>query len=254
MPPVEAPGTWFEWAPDSLLLYTSSMNPPSGRRLLVIEDEPSLVAALRYSLQREGFRVDSAADGVEGLEKARSLQPDLIVLDLMLPRLDGLEVCRRVRATSNVPILMLTARADEVDKVVGLEVGADDYLAKPFGMRELVARVRALLRRAPDTADRGQPLTVGALTLDPAGHTVRRDGEPVELKPREFALLRFLASHAGQAFTRDQLIERVWGHDFPGDERTVDVHVRWLREKIEADPGRPVHLLTVRGVGYKLVT
>ncbi len=226
----------------------------SGRKLLVIEDEPSLVAALRYSLQQEGFRVDSAADGVEGLEKARSLRPDLIILDLMLPRLDGLEVCRRLRASFAVPILMLTARADEVDKVVGLEMGADDYMTKPFGMRELVARVRALLRRVPDTADRGEPLTVGTLTLDPGARTVRRDGEPVDLKPREFELLRFLASHAGQAFTRDQLIERVWGHDFPGDERTVDVHVRWLREKIEADPGRPVHLLTVRGVGYKLVT
>lgn len=229
------------------------MNPPSGRRLLVIEDEPSLVAALRYSLQKEGFRVDSATDGLDGLEKARSLRPDLLILDLMLPGLDGIEVCRRLRTSSNVPILMLTARADEVDKVVGLEVGADDYLTKPFGMRELVARVRALLRRAPEPAG-DEPLAVGSLTLDPRGRTVRRNGQQVELKPREFELLRFLASHPGQAFTRDQLIERVWGHDFPGDERTVDVHVRWLREKLEADPSRPAHLLTVRGVGYKLVT
>jgi DNA-binding response OmpR family regulator len=230
------------------------MNPPSGRSILVIEDEAPLAAALRYSLQKEGFQVFSASDGLDGLEKARSLRPNLIILDLMLPRLDGIEVCRRLRAASNVPILILTARADEVDKVVGLEVGADDYMTKPFGMRELIARVRALLRRGGDVATGDRPITVAGLTIDPRGRTVRRDDGEVRLHPREFELLYFLASHPGQAFTREQIIERVWGYDFPGDARTVDVHVRWLRAKLEDDPAHPVHLLTVRGVGYKLVT
>lgn len=234
--------------------YTLSMNRPSGRSLLVIEDEAALVAALRYSLQKEGFQVFSAEDGLDGLEKARRLRPDLVILDLMLPKLDGIEVCRRLRASSNVPILMLTARADEVDKIVGLEVGADDYMTKPFGLRELVARVRALLRRAGDVATHDRPFMVGEWTIDPRGRAVRCQARNVGLRPREFELLYFLASHPGQAFTREQIIERVWGDDFPGDARTVDVHIRWLREKLEADPAHPVHLLTVRGVGYKVVT
>jgi DNA-binding response OmpR family regulator len=192
--------------------------------VLVIEDEPTLVSAISYNLRQGGFDVISANDGVTGLQAARRERPDLIVLDLMLPKLDGLEVCRRVRAESGVPIIMLTAKAEETDRVVGLELGADDYVPKPFGMRELVARVRALLRRSA-----------------------------TQEKPREFDLLALLAEHAGQVFTRDQILEHAWGYDFFGGSRTVDVHMRWLREKLEDDPAHPEHLLTVRGVGYKFV-
>lgn len=222
--------------------------------VLVVEDEPTLVSAISYNLRRSGFDVVSASDGVAGLQAARREHPDLIVLDLMLPKMDGLEVCRRVRAESGVPILMLTARAEEGDRVAGLDLGADDYVPKPFGMRELVARVRALLRRssAGDHAE-GDVLRAGAIEIDLRGRTVRRDGREVPLKPKEFDLLALLAEHAGQVFTRDQILEHAWGYDFLGGSRTVDVHVRWLREKLEDDPARPVHLRTVRGVGYKFV-
>lgn len=222
--------------------------------VLVVEDEPTLVSAISYNLRRSGFDVISASDGVAGLQAARREHPDLIVLDLMLPKMDGLEVCRRVRAESGVPILMLTARAEEGDRVAGLDLGADDYVPKPFGMRELVARVRALLRRssAGDHAE-GDVLRAGAIEIDLRGRTVRRDGREVPLKPKEFDLLALLAEHAGQVFTRDQILEHAWGYDFLGGSRTVDVHVRWLREKLEDDPARPVHLRTVRGVGYKFV-
>jgi DNA-binding response OmpR family regulator len=177
------------------------------------------------------------------------------VLDLMLPKMDGLEVCRRVRAESDVPILMRTAKGEELDRVVGLEMGADDYLTKPFSMRELMARVRALLRRAgaQTAADDSRRITAGSLEMDLRGRTVRRDGEEVQLKPKEFDLLFYLARNAGQVFTREQLLENVWGYEFFGGSRTVDVHVRWLREKLEQDPARPRHLLTVRGVGYKFI-
>ncbi|MBF6599439.1 MAG: response regulator transcription factor [Dehalococcoidia bacterium] len=220
--------------------------------MLVIEDEASLVATLSYNLRKHGFGVLAATDGVAGLQTARRERPDLIVLDLMLPKMDGLEICRRLRAESDVPILMLTARTEEVDRVVGLELGADDYLTKPFGMRELVARVRALLRRAR-SSDGPMPdrVIAGAIELDLRGHSVTREGAAVALKPKEFELLAFLAQHAGQAFTREQILQRVWGYDFFGGSRTVDVHMRWLREKLESDPARPAHLLTVRGVGYK---
>jgi DNA-binding response OmpR family regulator len=225
-----------------------------AKTILVVEDEASLASTLSYNLRKNGFNVVSAADGVEGLAAARRDRPDAIVLDLMLPKMDGLEVCRRVRAESEVPILMLTARSEELDKVVGLEMGADDYLTKPFSMRELMARVRALLRRAAarDPGD-GSRLTVGELELDVRGRTVFRAGEEVPLKPKEFDLLFFLASNAGQVFTREQLLENVWGYDFFGGSRTVDVHIRWLRERMEPIPGRPRHIQTVRGVGYKFV-
>jgi DNA-binding response OmpR family regulator len=226
-----------------------------ARTVLVVEDEPSLASTLSYNLRKNGFNVMSEADGVAGLRTARRDRPDMIILDLMLPRMDGLEVCRRVRAESDVPILMLTAKGEEMDKVVGLEVGADDYLTKPFSMRELMARVKALLRRAGargEGDDVGR-VVAGKLELDARGRTVRREGEEVLLKPKEFDLLFFLARHAGQVFTREQVLEQVWGYDFFGGSRTVDVHVRWLREKLEDVPGRPKHLLTVRGVGYKFV-
>ena len=226
----------------------------SAKTVLVVEDEASLASTLSYNLRKNGFNVVSAADGLEGLQAARREHPDMIVLDLMLPKMDGLEVCRRIRAESEVPILMLTAKSEELDKVVGLEMGADDYLTKPFSMRELMARVRALLRRSGTReADDTGKISVGHLELDVRGRVVFREGEEVVLKPKEFDLLYFLARHAGQVFTREQLLENVWGYDFFGGSRTVDVHIRWLREKLEKDPARPKHLQTIRGVGYKFV-
>lgn len=227
----------------------------AGAKVLVVEDEPSLVATLSYNLRKNGFDVVSATDGAAGLQAARRDRPDVVVLDLMLPKMDGLEVCRRIRGDSDVPILMLTAKGEELDRVVGLEMGADDYLTKPFGMRELMARVRALLRRsgARRAEGDGGQITAGAIEIDPRGRTVRRDGADVALKPKEFDLLTFLARNPGQVFTREQILERVWGYDFFGGSRTVDVHMRWLREKVEVEPARPAHLLTVRGVGYKFV-
>jgi DNA-binding response OmpR family regulator len=225
------------------------------RTVLIVEDEASLVSTLSYNFRKNGFNVIAAADGVEGLRVARREQPDVIVLDLMLPKMDGLEVCRRLRTDSDVPILMLTAKGEELDRVVGLEIGADDYLTKPFSMRELVARVRALIRRSSGRATRedASRITAGSLELDARGRTVLRNGSPVALKPKEFDLVFFLARNAGQVFTREQLLEHVWGYEFFGGSRTVDVHVRWLREKLEDHPAQPKHLLTVRGVGYKFV-
>ena len=227
----------------------------SAKTVLVVEDEPTLASALSYNLRKNGFNVVSEADGLAGLQAARRDVPDIIVLDLMLPKMDGLEVCRRIRAESDVPILMLTAKSDEMDKVVGLEIGADDYLTKPFSMRELMARVKALLRRSAARAEESgvAKIVAGHLELDARGRVVLRGGEEVLLKPKEFDLLFFLAKNAGQVFTRDQILEQVWGYDFFGGNRTVDVHMRWLREKLEDDPGRPKQLLTVRGVGYKFV-
>jgi len=227
-----------------------------ARTVLVVEDEQALAAAISYNLRKNGFDVIAAADGVVALQEARRAMPDVIVLDLTLPGIDGLEICRRIRTTSNVPILMLTARSEELDKVVGLEMGADDYLTKPFGMRELMARIRALVRRAASQAaerDDSVHVRAGDLDFDARGRTVLRDGREIALKPKEFDLVFFLAQNAGQVFTREQLLERVWGYDFFGGSRTVDVHVRWLREKLEADPSRPGHILTVRGVGYKFI-
>jgi two-component system OmpR family response regulator len=224
----------------------------------VVEDDQSLLTALRYSLNREGYAVITATDGAEALTKARDDPPDLILLDLMLPTMNGLEVCRTLRQEGDiVPILILTAKDSEVDRVVGIEVGADDYVTKPFSMRELLARVAALLRRAaihrdsPSGTLRAERIVFGDWTLDAAARTLASGAASVRLRPKEFDLLTFLARNRGRAFSRDQLLEAVWGFEYPGESRTVDVHVRWLREKIEPSPGEPRYILTVRGLGYR---
>ena len=225
--------------------------------ILLVEDEETLSSALQFSLEREGFTVRTAADGLTGLAMSRELHPDLVLLDLMLPGIDGLEVCRRIRSQSATPILMLTAKADEVDKIVGLELGADDYVTKPFSMRELLARIRAQLRRGElqkSSADSGKESTVvaaGGLEMDLARRLALKGKTPVQLRPKEFDLLAFFLRSPGIVFSRETLLERVWGFDYVGDSRTVDVHVRWLREKIEDNPAEPRNLLTVRGIGYK---
>jgi DNA-binding response OmpR family regulator len=234
-----------------------------AEKILVVDDEISLQETLAYNLKREGYLVDVAGDGPAALDLARQSKPDLIILDIMLPGLDGFEVCRILRKEMSTPVLMLTARDDEIDRVVGLEVGADDYLAKPFSMRELIARVKALLRRVriirqevgtTTTAD-GTPLpkilTFDNLVIDMTRREVKKDNKVVALKPKEYELLTFLAQHIGQMLTREFILERVWGWDFVGDSRTVDVHVRWLREKIEVDPSDPKRIVTVRGAGYR---
>lgn len=228
--------------------------------VLVVEDDAGIRDAVAYNLGLDGHTVLTAGDGASGLELARSHHPDAVVLDVMLPRMSGLDVCRILRAETPVPILLLTARDAEPDRVQGLELGADDYVTKPFSMRELRARVGSMLRRddlsrhAGVKADEGvQAVTAGRLTLDPARHELRRDGAPVPLRPREFALLEYLMRHPEQVLTRDQILESVWGITYRGETRTVDVHVRWLREKIEDEPGHPQHILTVRSIGYKFV-
>lgn len=261
------------------------------RTILLVDDEPTLRETLAEALEGEGWSVVTAADGAEALERFRSERPDLVLLDLMLPELSGIEICRILRAESDVPIVMLTARDSEVDKVVGLELGADDYVTKPFSLRELGARIRAIFRRAeraergegravrpvvgggPQPANRPQqpsggegpataepapveapppPVRVGRVEVDLAGRRILQDGVPVPLKPKAFELLAFLLRHPGQAFSRDQLLERVWGYDYPGETRTVDVHVHWLRAAIEPDPAHPTIIETVRGLGYVL--
>ena len=230
-----------------------------GSKILVVEDDRNLLEVLKYNLVKEGYEVLTAADGVQALDAARSNKPDLIVLDIMLPKLDGFEVCRILRTEMTAPILMLTAKAGETDKVVGLELGADDYMTKPFSMREFLARVKAMLRRAEMMKTAATPaqepipslIKVGEIEVDLARHTVSRSGTLIDLSPKEFDLLGFLVKNKEQVFTRDQLLEKVWGYDYAGDTRTVDVHVRWLRQKIEYDPANPKHLLTVRGIGYK---
>jgi len=230
-----------------------------GSKVLIVEDDRTLLEVLRYNLAREGYDVLTAADGSAGLETARSDKPDLVILDVMLPKMDGYEVCRILRRETTVPIMMLTAKTEETDRVVGLEVGADDYVTKPFSMRELMARVRAMLRRTEMMKKEAESgalapapcLKAGDLEIDTARHKVFRSGVAVELSRMEFALLEFLARNQGQVFSRDHLLEKVWGYDFAGDTRTVDVHVSWLRHKIETDPAHPEHIVTVRGVGYK---
>jgi DNA-binding response OmpR family regulator len=225
-----------------------------ARSILVVDDERTLRETLAEGLEEEGFAVFQAADGREAVEAFRRHHPDLILLDLMLPELSGTEVCRIIRAESGVPILMLTAKSAEIDKVVGLELGADDYVTKPFSFRELLARVRALLRRAEAQAQVTEPETIdlGAVKVDLAGRRLLRDGETLPVKPKAFDLLVFLLRNAGHVFTREQLLEHVWGYDYAGETRTVDVHVHWLRAQIESDPAEPVYLETVRGVGYVL--
>lgn len=228
--------------------------------ILVVEDETALRETLVYNLTRQNYTVESAADGVAALEAARRLHPDLILLDLMLPKMDGLEVCRILRQELNIPILMLTARDDEIDRVLGLEIGADDYITKPFSMRELLARVKAHLRRerlirddmdATQVSTSKDLLTFSNLTLDLNRREVRLDDRPLPLKPQEYELLLFLAQHRGQALSREFLLERVWGWEFSGGTRTVDVHIHWLREKIEEDSAQPKRIVTVRGSGYR---
>ncbi len=239
-----------------------------ARKILVVDDEDVLVETLAYNLEQAGYVVVTAADGTTALEVARRERPDLIILDLMLPEMDGLEVCRQLRREGNMattPILMLTAKGEEIDKVVGLEVGADDYVTKPFGRRELLARVRALVRRAeyPSASDEqlaqepaqevsrpARDLVAGPVRIDLAGRRVNCRGQDLELQPKQFDLLTYLVRNRGTVLTRDQLLHNVWGYDYAGDTRTVDVHVRWLREKLEEDPANPKLIQTVRGVGY----
>ncbi len=222
-------------------------------RVLVVDDEETMVRSLATLLAQEGFDVTAARDGPEALVAARAEHPDLILLDVMLPGLDGLEVCRQIRTWSAVPIIMLTAKTAEGDKVVGLEVGADDYVTKPFSARELVARVKANLRRAQMQTQQAQEerLQAGDVAMDTGTRRVTVGGKEVALSPKEFDLLRVLLGHEGRVLGRDFLLNRVWGEDFFGDTRTLDVHIRWLREKVEKDPGAPRHIQTVHGVGYR---
>lgn len=224
----------------------------SGKRILVVDDEPNIVELTRMYLEQEGFQVESAADGAQALELINDREPALIVLDLMLPEVDGFEVCRRTRARSEVPIIMLTARDEDVDKIVGLELGADDYLTKPFNPRELVARVKAILRRSERAAPAGdQPIQLADLSIDPARREVTVGGEQVKLRAKEFDLLHTFAANQGIVLTREQLLDLVWGYDFYGQTRTVDVHVAHLRKRLK---GSHVQIETVTGVGYKLVS
>ena len=225
-----------------------------ARTILVVEDEPTLRETVAEALETEGFEVRAAGDGQSAVAQFREHRPDLILLDLMLPGMSGMDVCRIVRAESSVPIVMLTARDSEVDKVVGLEIGADDYVTKPFSLRELSARIRAIFRRSDQlTAAQLPPLVdLGTVRIDLAGHRILRDGRDVPVKPKVFELLTFLLRHPGQVMTRDQLLEHVWGYDYPGETRTVDVHVHWLRSAIEVDAANPAIVQTVRGVGYVL--
>jgi len=229
--------------------------------ILVVEDEPALRDTLSYNLKKDGFIVETVGDGRSALDSARRLKPDLIVLDLMLPEIDGFEVCRILRREMITPILMLTARDDEIDRVVGLEVGADDYLTKPFSMRELMARVKAQLRRSrllkeelgkSSVEEKPQEkLVFKNLVINITRREITLDDEPLALKPQEYDLLLFFAQHKGQMLSREFILERVWGWDFIGDSRTVDVHVRWLRQKIEANASEPKRIVTVRGGGYR---
>ena len=222
-------------------------------KILIVEDDANLLEAVKYNCRKEGYDTFSSSDGAEALETARTIKPDLILLDIMLPGMSGYEVCRILRQETTVPIIMVTARDDEIDKVTGLDLGADDYVTKPFSMRELLARIRAMLRRTEIQETAGTlPISIGDLEIDTSHHSIRKSGEVLNMKPKEFDLLYFLGKNKGLVFSRDQLLEKVWGYDFSGDTRTVDVHVRWLREKIEDYPDEPKRLITVRGVGYKL--
>ena len=228
--------------------------PAKPSRILVTEDEPDMVLGLKDNFEFEGYEVVTAADGAAGLERARALKPDLLILDIMLPKLSGLEVCKTLRGEGfESPIIMLTARGQEIDKVVGLELGADDYVTKPYSARELVARIRAVLRRRGEAAEApGEGvLEAGPVRMDVERHVVAVDGETVALPLKEFDLLEFLLRNAGRVLTRGQLIDRVWGADYVGDTKTLDVHVKRLRSKIEPEPSNPRHIVTVRGLGYK---
>lgn len=227
------------------------------QKVLVVDDEQPIADILKFNLEKEGYEVVCAYDGDEAIDLAESEEPDLILLDIMLPKKDGNEVCREVRKTQNMPIIMLTAKDDEIDKVLGLELGADDYVTKPFSNREVVARVKANLRRQQqiaesDTVKPSKDIEIGTLVIHPGAYTVSKDGEELDLTHREFELLHYLARHIGQVMTREDLLETVWGYDYFGDVRTVDVTVRRLREKIEDNPSNPMWIVTRRGVGYYL--
>ena len=225
-----------------------------AKKVLIIEDEKSISDIVKFNLVKEGFEVDTAFDGLTGLNKAMEIKPDLILLDVMLPSMDGFQVCKKVRETSNVPIIMLTAKEEEVDKVLGLELGADDYITKPFGMRELVARIKANIRRTEAVEGlKNEPAdiqTFGNLEIDMNRYEARKDGEALELTLREFELLKYLAERENKVFSREQLLEEVWGYEYYGDIRTVDVTVRRLREKLEDDSSEPQYIMTKRGIGY----
>ena len=225
----------------------------SPQRILIVEDDPAIAAFVQTALEREGFATEVVGQGDRALERADAAPPDLILLDLMLPGMDGLQVCQAIRRRpAYIPIIMLTAKDDDVDKIVGLELGADDYITKPFKTRELIARVRAILRLVQHSAgSTSHRLRFGALEVDFDGRTVMRDGQPISLTPKEFDLLALLASNPGRVFGRDTLLEKVWGYDYLGESRTVDVHIQRLRQKIEQDPHQPVFLVTVRNIGYK---
>jgi DNA-binding response OmpR family regulator len=226
-----------------------------AQTVLVVEDDELIVESLRYGLEHEGYRVLTAGDGVEGLRLANAEAPDLVLMDVMMPIMDGREACRALRSISNVPIIMLTARGEEMDKVIGLELGADDYVVKPFGMRELVARIRAQLRRTEmpsrGGAASGSRVVVGDVELDRDSHVVSRSGRVLDLRPKEYDLLSVLMTQPGHAFERSELLDAVWGEGWFGDPRTLDVHMRWLRQKLEDEPAQPRYLLTVRGTGYR---
>ena len=224
-------------------------------RVLVIDDEPAIRDAVAYALRSDGFDVEEAADGETGLEKALSGDNDVVVLDLMLPGMPGTEVCRRLRAESAVPVIMLTARGAEIDRVLGLEIGADDYVTKPFSMAELIGRIRAMLRRRElDRSGTGGKLQIGTLELDPMRHEARVDGEPKRLTPSEFKLLLLLAEQPERVFSRREIMQHLWDSDYVGDQRACDIHISNLRQKLERDPASPERIVTVRGVGYKLAT
>lgn len=230
----------------------------SKERILIIEDEPNIIELVTYNLEKEGWLVSKAQTGEEGWEKIQAEHPDLILLDLMLPGIDGMEICRRTRQnklTRDIPIIILTAKAEEADRVLGLESGADDYVTKPFSPRELIARIRAVLRRADKSfseAEELETLVLGPIKMDLRQHKVLVHNKEIELTPKEFDLLHLLLSHPGRAFSREYLLENLWGYEFFGDTRTVDVHVRRLRQKIEDNPAQPYWLETVRGVGYRI--
>jgi len=235
------------------MVKADSAVPTRMKRILIIEDDKDIVELVRYNLEKEGFQVAASGDGVSGLTQVRKAPPSLLLLDLMLPRLSGLEICKEIRRDqrlNKLPILILTARGDEADRVIGLELGADDYVTKPFSPRELVARVKALLRRVEPAGETDKPIRVGALEIDPSSYRVTHGEKPLTLSTLEFRLLYFLASRPNRVFTRDQLLDSVWGADRFVTPRSVDVYVRRLREKIEADPEKPAHLKTVRGAGY----
>ena len=225
------------------------------KKILIVDDEKNIRDIIIYNLKKEGYQILQAADGEEGVRLAMEEEPDLILLDIMMPKMDGYDACKKIRETKNTPIIMLTARAEEVDKVLGLEFGADDYVTKPFGVRELMARVKANLRKAAFRAEPAADAPVAGsaferLDLNPDRYEVRKDGKIIDLTLREFELLKFLSGQKGQVFSRETLLEKVWGYEYFGDVRTVDVTIRRLREKIEDEPGKPVYILTKRGVGY----